>query len=270
MKPLKLLLNELFSGQNINYRTEHMKISNDVANVLANSTVEGCLLFLPDEQLERKLYMAVNKVLTALKGKWNRAKKAHVFDYDVSEAIEQVLQTGEYTDAKKEFQFFETPIHLAEMLVSMAAIEPEMTVREPSAGKGRIITAIKANCPDTYISAIELNPENVDYLKNNLSANFDKIEQGDFLKTDDRFDVFIANPPFSKQQDIDHVNHMLDLANVRVVSVMSASVMYRTNKKTVEFRERINDLGGTIKMLPDNTFSESGTNVNTCVVSVDV
>lgn len=55
-----------------------MKINNDVANVLANSTIEDVNLFLPVGQLDRKLYMAVNKVLVAIKGKWNRSKK-HIF-----------------------------------------------------------------------------------------------------------------------------------------------------------------------------------------------
>jgi len=63
---------------------------------------------------------------------------------------------------------------------------------------------------------------------------------------------------------------MIDIANRRVVSVASSSVMFRDNKKTVAFRERIETLGGTITPLPDKTFSKSGTNVNTCIVCVDV
>ena len=40
-----------------------MRINDDVANVLANSRVEGNKLFLPEGQLDRKLYVDVNKVL---------------------------------------------------------------------------------------------------------------------------------------------------------------------------------------------------------------
>lgn len=237
-----------------------MKISDEVANVLANSRVDGNNLFLPEGQLERKLYMAVNKVLTVIKGKWNRGVAAHVFSEDPSDIVDQILLTGEYVDQKKKYQFFETPVSLAEQLIEMADIRDGETKCEPNAGKARI-AALMPDC-----DCVELNQENREYLE----ANGFNLVGDDFMKFDGRYDVFVANPPFSKQQDIDHVNRMIDLANRRVVSVVSASVLFRDNKKTVLFRERIANLGGTIEPLPDNIFAESGTNVKTCVVCVDV
>ena len=239
-----------------------MKISNDVANVLANSRIDGDKLFLPEGQLDRKLYVAVNKVLENIKGKCNRKEKAHVFSTTHADIVEEILLTGEYVDEKKEFQFFETPTSLAEHLVDLADIQPDESILEPSAGQARIASML-GDC-----DCVELNQDNRNYLK---SMGYNIVGE-DFMKIGDelRYDVIVANPPFSKQQDIDHVNKMIDLVNRRVVSVMSASVMYRDNKKTVSFRERIENLGGTIEMLPSNTFAESGTNVSTCVVVVDV
>ena len=237
-----------------------MKINDDVANVLANSKIEGNNLFLPEGQLDRKLYVAVNKVLEATKGKWNRKERAHVFNTSPADMIEEILLTGEYVDEKKEFQFFETPSNLAQQLIEMADIQDGESVLEPSAGKGRIAKLIG------FCDCVELNPENRKYLK----AEGFKLVGEEFLEFDGQYDVVVANPPFSKQQDIDHVNRMLDIAKRRVVSVMSASVMFRDNKKTVSFRERIKSLGGTIELLPEKIFAESGTNVRTCVVAVDV
>lgn len=237
-----------------------MKINDDVANVLANSRVEGNNLFLPEGQLDRKLYVAVDKVLKAIKGKWSRKEKAHVFGRSPADIIEEVLLTGEYIDGKKEYQFFETPTHLAIQLIEMADIRKGESVLEPSAGKGRIASNINA-----FVDCVELNENNRDY----LSKNGFNIVADNFLDYEERYDVIIANPPFSKQQDIDHVNHMIDLANRRVVSVMSASILFRDNKKSIEFRNRISELGGTIEPLPDDTFAESGTKVKTCVVCVD-
>lgn len=237
-----------------------MRISDEVANVLANSEVIDDKLFLPGAQLDRKLYVAANKVLEAIGGKWNRQSKAHIFADSPAEIIDDILMTGEYVDAKKENQFFETPVDLAQRLVEMADIREGETVLEPSAGKGRIATLI----PDCH--CVELNDENREHL---IKNGFDVVGE-DFMTFDNQYDVIVANPPFAKQQDIDHVNKMLDIARRRVVSVMSASVTFRDNKKTVEFRERIEDLGGSIEMLPEKTFSESGTNVRTCVVCVDV
>lgn len=237
-----------------------MKISDDVTNVLANSKIESNNLFLPEGQLDRKLYVAVNKVLEALKGKWNRKTKSHVFNVSPVDIIDEILLTGEYVDEKKEFQFFETPSDLAKQLVEMADIQPGESILEPSAGKGKIAELIKScNC-------VELNQANREYL---LKRGF-KLVGEDFLKFDGSYDVIIANPPFSKQQDIDHVNRMIDIAKRRVVSVMSSSVMFRDNKKTVLFRERIKSLGGSIELLPEKIFAESGTNVRACIIVVDV
>jgi len=237
-----------------------MKISNEVANVLANSRVDGDKLYLPDVQLERKLYMAVDKVLKALGGKWNRSAKAHLFNSDVEAIIEEVVLTGEYTDQKKEYQFFETPTELARKLVEMAGIRPGESVLEPEAGKARIASLIDG------CHCIELNPENRKY----LSENGFNVVGDDFLGFSGEYDVIVANPPFTRQQDIDHINHMLTIAKRRVVSVASSSVLFRDNQKTVSFREKIESLGGTITPLPDNSFSKSGTNVSTCVVCVDL
>ena len=239
-----------------------MKISNDVLNILANSKLEDNQLFLPEGQLDRKLYVAVNKVLAAIGGKWNRSSKAHIFSCSPAETIDNMLITGEYTNEKKEFQFFETPLQLARKLVAMAEIMDGETVCEPSAGKGKIAEHL----PTKTTTCFELNSNNREYLKGKLF----NVEGDDFLQSEKMFDVFVANPPFTKQQDIDHVNHMISLANRRVVSVMSASVLFRDNKKTVNFRDMIAELDGTIEMLPEDSFRESGTKVNTCVVCVDV
>jgi len=237
-----------------------MKISNEVANVLANSSVENDKLFLPAGQLDRKLYTAVNKVLLAIGGKWNRKAKAHIFSSDIEEIIEEILLTGEYTDQKKKYQFFETPSKLASELIEMACIQQGETVLEPNAGKGSIASLI-AHC-----HCIELNPENRAYLVDN---GYNLVGK-DFLDFSGEYDVIIANPPFTRQQDIDHINHMIKIAKRKVVSIASASVLFRDNKKTVDFRNKIEAMGGTITMLPEKTFSKSGTNVNTCVVCVDI
>ncbi len=236
-----------------------MKISNEVANVLANSKIDGQELYLPEGQLDRKLYMAVNKVLVAIGGKWSRKLKTHVFDCYPEYKIEEILLTGKYTDAQKEYQFFQTPEPLAKKLVEMANIQPRESVLEPSAGRGAIAKHIE-NC-----ACCEIYAENIHYLN---QQGFPMVG-GDFLRHKQKYDVIIANPPFTRQTDIEHIIHMIELANRRVVSIASQSVMWRTNKKSKDFRELVANMGGTIKTLPENSFVESGTKVNTCVVYID-
>jgi predicted RNA methylase len=235
-----------------------MKIDNETANVLINSNVEENLLYLPPEQLERNLYLKVNKVLEAIGGKWNRKLKSHVFEENPETKLENIILTGEYTNAKQEYQFFETPENIALQLIKLADIQENETILEPSAGKGAIAKHIKCDC-------IELNKEN----RKHLTENGFNLIWDNFLTFDKKYDVIIANPPFTKQQDIDHVNHMIELANKKVISVMSNSVLFRTNKKTVEFRNLVESLNGEFMELPEKSFAKSKTNVNTCIVKVE-
>lgn len=236
-----------------------MKLSQEVINVLSDCTITENKLFLPNTQLDRKLYLLVDKALKSLGGKWNRKEKAHLFDNDINESIEQLIQTGEYVDVKKEFQFFKTPEELAKKLVDISNISDGETVLEPSAGTGNIASLIP-NC-----DVIELNETNRQFLKDN---GFNLIHD-DFLSFDKPYDVIVGNPPFSKQQDIEHVTRMIKLAKKTVVSIMSASVLFRNNKKTVEFRELVEKYNGTFEELPAGSFKESGTMVNACIVVIN-
>ena len=124
-----------------------MEINETVRDILAECTIEGNILKLPDRQLDRKIYTDVNKVLEHLGGKWNRKLKGHLFDSSPEAAIEEVILSGEYTNLKKEFQFFETPTELASRLCDMAEITSDCIVIEPSVGKGRIADVIMKRYP---------------------------------------------------------------------------------------------------------------------------
>lgn len=236
-----------------------MKISNEVIEVLAKSNVEGNTLKLT-QQLDRDLYLKVNKVLKAIGGKWVSAKRRHVFESDVEDILQNIILTGEYTDTKTEFQFFPTPEALAEQLVEEAEIRGGEACLEPSAGRGNI-AKFMPGC-----DCIELNPENREFL---IENGFNVIAE-DFMTFDSakNYDVIVMNPPFSKQQDIAHVTKAISIAKRCVIAVMSASVLFRTDNRTTDFRAFVEFFGGTIEPLPEKAFKESGTMVNTCKVVV--
>lgn len=244
-----------------------MIINDEVGTILRAGRTEGNKYYLPPTQLERKMYQAVNKVLDSLGGKWNRKEKAHIFQSDAEELIEKATDNMEYTDSKKEYQFFETPKSLAAELAKMAEIKPGEHVLEPSAGRGRIADAVRYMY-NIRCDCIELEKENRTYLKEH---GYNLINGENFLDSNTHYDVIIANPPFTKQQDIDHVTHMIKLAKRKVVSIMSNSVLFRENKKTLEFRKMIDDMGGGLYIkLDEKTFKESGTNVNACIMCIDI
>ena len=116
-----------------------MRIEQNIISILAKCEVEGKTLKIT-EQLDRKAYAQLNKVLTAIGGKWNASKKAHIFKEDVSEMIENIINTGEYSCIKKDFQFFPTPIELAKKVVELAEVRPDdnCLASPPACRHGRV------------------------------------------------------------------------------------------------------------------------------------
>lgn len=240
------------------------KISQDVLQVLDAATIDGALLTL-NGSLDRKLYVETNKVIEAAGGKWNRSKRAHVFDGDAIEFIEPIILTGEYRLTKQDFGQFDTPANLACDVVSLAGIEPGMTVLEPSAGIGRLASA--AERVGGKVTCYEVDAKRASDLTDFV------VHVCDFLSVDPEqsFDRVVMNPPFARQDDIRHVRHAFKFlrSGGRLVAIMSAGVMFRENKATAEFREFVRTHRGSIKALPENSFKDSGTGVNTCVVTME-
>lgn len=251
-----------------------MKIEHSILKILSNCKIKGNVIFLPDNPLERKRYLAINKHLENLGGKWNRKAKGHVFDADPSDSFENMLLTGETTDFKKEFQFFETPPELADKMVKMLNISKKNFILEPSAGKGALLDAIFATDPYSQIStmAIEINEKNVNFLKKNqyavLNHDFLQCNHADIF--DEEIDRIIMNPPFTKQQDIDHILHAYSLLvdGGILVSVVSESSFFRENKKSVKFREFLDKVNAEVIMNQEEAFKASGTMVRTRLIKI--
>lgn len=248
-----------------------MQVDREVMNVLSNARIEGQALFLVG-QLDRKLYERTNKVLEAAGGKWNRAKKSHIFDGDASDRIEQIILTGDVVVPKDEFEFFPTPPSVASRVIALADIRDGMMVLEPSAGRGALAIPAQTAAAGVMVDMYDLMPANCDALVElNLplsgvaaSCNFLEVTPVAI------YDRVVMNPPFGKQADIRHVLHALKFLRPsgRLVSVMGAGVVFRENRLTVEFRDLVSARGGHIEELPEASFKTSGTNVSTVIVVI--
>lgn len=238
-------------------------------------TIEGNNVKLPAQQLDRKIYLEVAKKLELIGGKWKGGKVfAFVFQSDPTELLQQI-QGGENVNLKKEFQFFATPSHLADRMARMANInpdlqDPEQMILEPSAGQGAIIKAIKAYAHnDQFIHCFEPMPVN----KTMLEKIDGVIHIGDdFLeyKGGNKWHIIIANPPFSKNQDIDHIRKMYSvLANGgTLVTIASKHWQFASNKKETDFRNWLDEIGAEVEEIPAGEFSESGTKIATCLIKI--
>ncbi|MDI9276214.1 methyltransferase [Pantoea sp. EABMAA-21] len=248
-----------------------MRVDNEVLNVLSACQCEGNNLILTG-QLDRNLYTRTNKVIEAAGGKWNRKVKAHIFDIDAAERIEQIILTGDVVVPKDDFEFFPTPPDVVRHVIHLADIRDGMKVLEPSAGQGAIAKAAHEAAADVMIDMYEIMPANNDAL-HALNLRLSGIgDPTDFLTVEPTpvYDRVVMNPPFGRQADIKHVTHALKFLKPDglLVSVMASSVTFRSNKLTSDFRQLIEQRGGHIEELPEGAFKSSGTMVNTVIVVI--
>jgi predicted RNA methylase len=244
-----------------------MKIANDVLAVLSAAETTGNELRIVG-QLDRKMYVRVNDVLEAAGGKWNKKAKAHIFDTDAAERMDEIILTGEVEKPKDEFNFFATQPETVEMVIERADIRQGMKVKEPSAGKGAI--AYAAAEAGGKVDCTELMQANFAAIAGD--SRLGEVRFGDFLEETPcgTYDRVVMNPPFMKQLDIKHVNHAHKFLNKEgiLVAIMSAGVKFRTNKLTEDFRNFVSGKGGIIEDLPEASFKKSGTMVNTVIVTI--
>ena len=244
-----------------------MQVSNDVLAVLSAAQANENQVQLVG-QLDRSLYARVNKVLEAAGGKWDRKAKAHVFSAPAADRLDQIILSGSVEVPKDEFNFFPSPPAVVDRLIELAGIDHGMRLLEPSAGRGAIAVA----CIDAgaAVDCFELMEANHNVLA--ADDRLDKVVLGDFLKAEPEpvYDRVVMNPPFLKQADIKHVMHAHQFLKPggMLVSVMSAGVTFRTDARTTAFNAFVQERGGRVEELPENSFKASGTGVHTVIVTI--
>jgi protein-L-isoaspartate O-methyltransferase len=239
-----------------------MKVPTTVLEVLDRAETDGPRLILTGT-LDRKLYLDTAKVLEAAGGKWSRKERAHLFEGDAIDAIEQVILTGEVVSKKQQFGYFPTPPSVVTQLIEFAKLQPGMEVLEPSAGRGAIAGPIaELGC---HVDCIELQRDNALAISDaNIGRDLAVVN---FLAVEpfQAYDRVVMNPPFARQDDIRHVMHAHRFlkGGGLLVAVMSNGVTFRDTPLTQEFQALLRVEGGTLHALPEGAFKESGTGVNT-------
>lgn len=244
-----------------------MQIDNEVLSVLERCRTQGNALTIPD-QLDRELYLRVNKVLNAVGFTWTRKAKAHLTSAPegAEGALDAVLLTGEIV-LPETFNFFPTPLAVIEQMADLAEWEPGQTVLEPSSGDGAIAKYLAAlGC---NVRCIEIQPQKAAITAGmglpTSCGDFITVEPGDAL-----VDHIAMNPPFKKRQEAQHVLHALRFLRPggRLTTVMSAGIEYREDPLYAEVRHLARKRG-SIERLPPRSFKTSGTDVNTCLVTIN-
>jgi phospholipid N-methyltransferase len=248
-----------------------MIIKNEIMVILRNAKFEEPSTVILQGQLDRKTYTETNKVLEGLGFSWNKKAKAHVAIDDISDKWYNMIDTSEWLDVKRELQFFPTPKAIVDRMIDMIDWKEGMKVLEPSLGTGNIAF----NLPNMKfeIDCVEINKEmadkcNMTYPQN---SNFYNIINVDFMEfsNDEKYDVIIANPPFTKLQSIKHFNRMKSLLsdNGQLVCIVPAGDIDKNSSLTLrkEFSKFVEEECEVIE-LDNGDFKESGTMVKTVIV----
>jgi hypothetical protein len=144
-----------------------------------------------------------------------------------------------------DLQFFPTPLSLARSMAYMIPSEA-ISILEPSAGTGNIVTAIKSRFESRYgtcgkkIYACEISKSR--QLK--LNEMEIPIIGEDFLSFEPKgysFDCIIMNPPFNK--GIEHFNQAYSMLNEggTIICLLNSSSLHDGNNKKKAFVKLLND-----------------------------
>ena len=238
--------------------------------ILQRCSFKDNVLCLPQVQLNKKSYATVKQWVEEAGGKWTGGKvQGFTFDFDATR-VASILLKGERCNLAQEFQFFETPAEIADWLVSLVGeLGAGMRILEPSAGRGAIIKAIHRVCPEVTVDCYELMPENREFLQtmqnvNIIGENFEK-EKLPYL-----YDVILANPPFSKNQDIRHLRLMYDRLKPCgvVAAITSTHWVMGQEKACVEFKKWLKEVDAHTYEIGEGQFASSGTKVNTMAIVI--
>lgn len=240
-----------------------LKITNEIREIINQCRFDGLKVFLPDIQLDRKIYVKVNALLEEAGGKWSKKEKCHLFASNPREKLGILAAQDKLIDSKKFYQSFFTPIEVAKRAVELADVEGCL-VLEPSAGYGALIDQI-LTYDGVHVNAVELNEEFSKYLDDKYGYIIG-LHRIDFLKkeVEAEYDRVIMNPPFTRMTWLKHVEHAYKFLKPggKLVAITPDSL---SNKK---FQEFVADKKWEFEPVGEKAFAESGTNIRTNIVKI--
>lgn len=222
-------------------------ISAFILNILENEidvhrVERGYALDVP--QLKSKQYEEFKSVIASLKGKWTG--KTHLFDYDPTQVLKAVIAVGKVPKTNP-YHFFETPDPEIDDLFTLLDLpegeEWELSLLEPSCGRGAIARKLRARLPNSTLDVIEIDPLNQEKLR---LDGFNLIGS-DFLEvfTNRRYDFIVSNPPFDGVAYLAHLEKQFNLLkpNGKMGAIAPEGMLTGNSKRVVDFRNFVAERG---------------------------
>lgn len=235
--------------------------------------IENRLLIPQNFRFTSKQFKDVKAIMMKSNGKYNN--NSYVFEDETGEEVYNRITSGHKYYINKELQFYFTKDETADWIINHADIHEYMDICEPSAGKGHLVKAIQRVSPNHQVLCFEKHEPFHKYL--NEIPNV-KIIGTDFLNKEPlnigpvQFDRIIANPPFTRHQDIIHIRHMYDWylrRGGKIASVASNSWKSSNQKIAKDFRLWLNEVKAEIIEMDKDSFKGNGSNVSTCLIIIN-
>lgn len=181
---------------------------------------------------------------------------AYYYGETLPDAPEETDAPRQSTEVSKDLQYYPTPRHVAERLCERVILK-NANVLDPSCGCGRLLdAAIRAGASSTFGIEYDRNRALESKKKGHsvVIRNFLEVQEPAEC---DKYDVVMMNPPFFGKHYFKHIEHARKFVKKggKLVSVLPATARYDHNLIKI----------GQWSDLPLGSFSESGTNVNTCI-----
>ncbi len=174
---------------------------------------------------------------------------------------EKPTQKQASTAVSKDLQYYPTPQKLVDSIIDDIYQIEGKDVLEPSCGCGRFLDALRAKKAKAV--GIEVDAGRVAVCK----AKGHSVLHGNFLETvpTPKFDVVVMNPPFYGRHYVKHVRHAIKFLKPGGVlkAILPATAAY-DHGELDDLKGRYND---GFRDLPVGSFSESGTNICTVVLT---
>ena len=167
---------------------------------------------------------------------------------------------------KGDIQF--TPSEVAAQLVELAGIDENSRVLEPSAGIGNIVDKIKEVTKNIDVIERMSNFRELLRLKGYSLVGDDFLE----YRTEKLYDSIIMNPPFSKNQDIEHLKHAFSMLKNggTLVCVTSPHWSFAGDKQSIDFRNWLDEQDYYTEDLKAKTFEMTGVTSKILVINKKV
>lgn len=168
---------------------------------------------------------------------------------------ERPMKPRASTAVSKDLQYYPTPEKVVARVLDEIGIRPGVRVLEPSCGCGRFLDGLRKR--GALCIGFEVDPGRA----NEARAKGHRVMIANFLETvpTGDFDLVVMNPPFYGRHYAKHVEHALRFLKPggRLVAILPATARYDHGL-----------VDGRWYDLPVGSFSESGTNINTSVLTI--